>query len=151
MLSYEARSAGAPADAWALMARPARWKEWAPHIRGAWRLGDPEVQVGRRGLVRVLGAPLVPARITAKRAGRMWAWKVGPVELTHRVEPLGAEAGSLVAVDIDAPGPLESALAATYGPLVQILVNRLARRAGTRFAPPPPRTTKAAKAAARKP
>jgi hypothetical protein len=127
MLSYEAQSAGPPAEAWSLMARPARWKEWAPHIRGAWRLGDPEVQVGRRGLVRVLGAPLVPARITKKRSGSMWAWKVGPVELTHRVEP--RDDGALVAVDIRAPTPLEPALAATYGPLVQILVKRLARKA----------------------
>jgi hypothetical protein len=127
MLSYEAQSAGAPDAAWSLMARPTRWKEWAPHIRGAWRLGHPEVQVGRRGLVRILGAPVVPARITAKRGGRMWAWRVGPVELTHRVEPRSD--GSLVAVDIDAPGPLEPALGATYGPLVQVLVNRLARLA----------------------
>ena len=125
MLSYEARSEGTTDVAWSLMARPARWKEWAPHIRGAWRLGDPEVQVGRRGLVRILGAPVVPARITAKRAGRMWAWKVGPVELIHRVEP--RVDGSLVAVDIEAPGPLQPALRATYGPLVQVLVNRLAR------------------------
>lgn len=132
MLSYEAHSPAAPAAAWSLMARPRRWKEWAPHIRGAWRLGEPEVQVGRRGLVRILGAPLVPARITAKHAGRMWAWKVGPVELTHRVEPEGD--GSLVAVDIDAPAPLEPALAATYGPLVQLLVNRLARLAAARSA-----------------
>ena len=127
MLSYEARSEADAAAAWPLMARPARWKEWAPHIRGAWRLGEPEVQVGRRGLVRILGAPLVPARITAKHPGRMWAWKVGPVELTHRVEP--RRGGSLVAVDIAAPGPLEPALGATYGPIVQLLVNRLARRA----------------------
>jgi len=125
MLSYEAQSTAAPDAAWSLMARPARWKEWAPHIRGAWRLGDPEVQVGRRGLVRILGAPVVPARITSKRAGRMWAWKVGPVELIHRVEP--TDEGSVVAVDIAAPGPLEPALGATYGPLVQVLVNRLAR------------------------
>src|SRR5918997_443107 len=108
MLSYEAQTDGAPDAAWSLMARPARWKEWAPHIRGAWRLGDPEVQVGRRGLVRLLGAPLVPARITAKRGGQMWAWKVGPVELTHRVEP--ADGGALVAVDIEAPATLEPVL-----------------------------------------
>ena len=111
------------------MSEPARWKEWAPHIRGAWWLGDPEVQVGRKGLVRILGAPLVPAKITAKRAGTMWAWRVGPVELTHRVEALEGGQGSRVAVDIAAPGPLEPALGATYGPLVQLLVNRLARLA----------------------
>jgi hypothetical protein len=107
------------------MAQPALWPRWAPHIRGAWGLGAPEVQVGRRGLVRLLGAPVVPARITGKRAGRMWAWKVGPVELTHRVS--SAAGGSTVAVDIAAPRALEAALAATYGPLVQLLVRRLGR------------------------
>lgn len=126
MLSYEAESTAAPTEAWNLMARPGRWKEWAPHIRGAWGLGAPEVQVGKRGLVRVLGAPLVPARITRKRAGRVWAWKVGPVELTHRVESR-AGGGSLVATEIDAPAPLEATLGVTYGPLVQLLMKRLAR------------------------
>lgn len=107
------------------MSQPARWPEWAPHVRGAWGLGSPEVQVGRLGLVRLLGAPVVPARITRKRSGRMWAWKVGPVELTHRVE--SRERGSTVAVDIDAPPAIEAVLAATYGPLVRVLVRRLAR------------------------
>jgi hypothetical protein len=108
------------------MAEPAHWRRWAPHIRGAWRLGAPEVQVGRVGLVRLLGAPVIPARITRKRTGRLWAWKVGPVELTHRVEPRRG-GGSTVAVDIAAPGPVEAALAKTYGPLVQLLVWRLGR------------------------
>lgn len=128
MLTYEAESAAAPAAAWDLMARPARWHEWAPHIRGAWGLGSPEVQVGRRGLVRLLGAPVVPARITRKRAGRVWAWKVGPAELTHRVEPRDG-GGSIVATDIDAPAALEGTLRVTYGPLIQLLMNRLARLA----------------------
>ena len=126
MLTYEADSRAAPAAVWALMAEPGRWHRWAPHIRGAWRLGDPEVQVGRRGLVRLFGAPVVPARITRKRAGRMWAWKVGPVELTHRVDP-GPAGGSTVGVDIAAPRSVEAALRATYGPLVQMLVRRLGR------------------------
>jgi len=50
---------------------------------------------------------------------------VGPVELTHRVAPVGD--GSTVAIDIQAPGPVEAALRATYGPLVQLLVRRLSR------------------------
>jgi hypothetical protein len=108
------------------MVRPERWSEWAPHIRGAWWLGAPEVQVGRRGLVRILGAPVVPARITRKRPGRMWAWRVGPVELVHRVEPHGS-GGSLVGIDMTAPAPIEAVLRATYGPIVQLLMNRLAR------------------------
>jgi hypothetical protein len=128
MLSYEAQSTAPAARAWSLMAEPGRWSEWAPHIRGAWRLGSPEVQVGRRGLVRVLGAPLVPAKITRKRSGRMWAWKVGPVELVHRVDP--RPDGSVVAIDICAPAGIEAGLRATYGLLVGRLVRRLARVAG---------------------
>ena len=76
--------------------------------------------------MRLLGAPVVPARITRKRSGRMWAWKVGPVELTHRVDPW-PEGGSTVAVDIDAPTSIERVVQATYGPLVQVLVRRLGR------------------------
>jgi hypothetical protein len=128
MLTYSAPSEAPMARAWALMARPARWHEWAPHVRGAWGLGDPEVEDGRRGAVQLLGAVPVPARITAKRDGRMWAWRVGPVELVHRVEPRGR--GSLVAVDLSAPAPIEAALRASYGPLVAMLMRRLARVAG---------------------
>lgn len=125
MLTYEANSSAPMTRVWTLMATPSRWSEWAPHIRGAWWLGAPEVQVGRRGLVRILGAPVVPARITRKRAGRMWAWRVGPVELVHRVEP--RQDGSTVAIDIRARSTIEAAVGAAYGPIVQILLNRLAK------------------------
>ena len=40
----------------------------------------------------------------AKRAGRSWTWRVGPVEMVHRVEP-GADGGATVAIDLSAPGP----------------------------------------------
>ena len=126
MLTYEASTAAGPRAVWSLMAEPARWREWAPHVRGAVGLGSPEVQVGRRGLVRLLGAPVVPARITAKRAGRLWSWKVGPVELTHRVQPTRG-GGARVAIDIAGPRALEPVLRVTYGPIVQALVTRLAR------------------------
>lgn len=125
MLTYRARSHAAPQQAWALLARPARWHEWAPHIRGAWGLGDPEVQVGARGAARLLGIAPVPATITAKRPGRSWTWQVGPVELVHRVA--GRRNGCEVAIDIHAPAALEVVLARTYGPLVGLLVARLAR------------------------
>ena len=131
MLTYEA-SCDAPAEtAWPLMARPALWKSWAPHLRGAWGLGDPEVEPGARGAVRLLGVVPVPARILAKDPGRSWTWRVGPATLMHRVEPAG-EAGSVVAVDITAAPPVEAALAVTYGPLVQLLVRNLARTAARR-------------------
>lgn len=125
MLTYSARSAAPPAAAWDLLARPARWREWAPHVRGAWGLGSPEVEPGARGAARLLGAVPVPATVTAKRAGRSWTWRVGPVELAHRVEPRGR--GCEVATDVLAPAPLEAALRVSYGPLIGLLMRRLAR------------------------
>jgi hypothetical protein len=126
MLRYEARSAAAPADAWSLVARPARWHEWAPHLRGAWGLGDGEVAVGARGAARLLGVVPVPAQIVAKEPGRSWTWRVGGVvEMDHRVERRAG--GCIVAVTIAAPGPLEAGLGVSYGPVVALLVRRLAR------------------------
>lgn len=126
MLTYTARSSATPEQAWALMARPALWSRWAPHLRGAWGLGDPEVRPGARGAARLLGVVPVPARILEVEAPRQWTWRVGPATLKHRVyaHPAG---GSVVAVDIVAPRPVEATLAVTYGPLVQLLVRNLAR------------------------
>jgi hypothetical protein len=71
----------------------------------------------------------VPARITGKRAGRAWTWRLGLglVEMVHRVEP--RPGGCEVAVDVLAPAPLERAVAAAYGPVVQSALRRLARAA----------------------
>jgi hypothetical protein len=129
MVTYSARSAARPQDAWALIARPARWHEWAPHVRGAWGLGSPEVELGARGAARLLGALPVPASVTAKRPGRSWTWRVGPVEMVHRVEP--APGGCVVAVDLAAPAALEAALRRSYGPLIALLVRHLARVAAS--------------------
>jgi hypothetical protein len=114
--------------AWQLLAQPDDWHRWSPHVRGAWQLGDPEVRDGARGAARLLGVVPVPARITAKRAGRSWTWRVGPVEMVHRVDP-GPDGGATVAIDLSAPGPLERALALTYGPLIEVSLNRLAQEA----------------------
>jgi len=128
MRTYSAASSASPEAAWPLLARPDRWPEWAPHLRGAWGLGSPEVREGALGAARVLGALPVPARIVAKRAGRSWTWRVGPVVMAHRVEP-GGDGGCDVAIDLSAPGPLEPALAAAYGPVIGATLRRLARRA----------------------
>jgi polyketide cyclase/dehydrase/lipid transport protein len=125
VLTYEARTSAAAEAVWPLIAEPARWSAWAPHLRGAWGLGDPEVRPGAIGAVRLLGVVPVPARITAKDPGRSWDWHVGPASLRHRVAPDGD--GAIVGVDILAPGPLEPVLGATYGPLVAALVRNLAR------------------------
>ncbi len=129
MLSYEAESSAAPDRAWALVARPDQWSRWAPHLRGAWGLGSPEVTPGARGAARLLGVVPVPATITGKAVRgptRWWSWRVGPAELIHRVgaRPGG---GSVIGVDIRAPAPVEAALRVTYGPVVSLLVRNLAR------------------------
>lgn len=130
VLSYSARSPATPAEAWALLARPERWHEWAPHVRGAWGLGDPEVVQGARGAARLLGAVPVPARVTEVRSGRSWTWQVGPVSMVHLVRR--RRVGCEVAIELHAAAPLEAALAFTYGPVVGLLVRRLARVAGAR-------------------
>jgi hypothetical protein len=124
MRTWTAASDAEPEDAWALLARPDAWSTWAPHVRGAWGLGSPEVRKGAVGAARLLSVIPVPAKITAK-SGRSWTWRVGPVQLEHRVVP--APGGSLVTIELRAPGPLEGALAATYGPVIQLMLNRLAR------------------------
>jgi hypothetical protein len=136
VLRYEVRSELADPDvAWALYARPDRWHEWAPHLRGAWGLAGPdgEVEPGRGGAVRLLGAVPVPARITAKRPGRSWSWRVaGLVDMEHQA------GDGVVALELRAPAPLEAVLAATYGPLIELLLRRLSRSATARR--PPTRT-----------
>ena len=73
MLRYAADSSAPPDAVWSLLSEPARWHEWAPHVRGAIGLGSSEVQAGRRGIVRLAGVVPVPARITAKRPGVSWS------------------------------------------------------------------------------
>jgi hypothetical protein len=108
-------------------------------VRGAWGLGVPEVRDGAAGAARVLGVLPLPARITGKRTGRSWTWRVGLglVEMVHRVEPRPA-GGCVVAVDLIAPRPLERALALAYGPLIEVSLRRLAQAAeGVVGAPAP--------------
>jgi hypothetical protein len=127
VLRYQAASTASPARAWSLLARPERWHEWAPHVRGARGLGDPEVRAGARGAAMLLGVLPVPARVTAKRDRRSWTWRVGPVEMDHRVQAHGQ--GSMVAIEIRAPGAVEAILRVNYGPVVAVLVRNLARAA----------------------
>jgi hypothetical protein len=87
------------------------------------------VRAGACGAARLLGVVPVPVKVTAKRDGRSWTWRVGGVaEMAHRVEPR-AGGGCEVAVDLRAPGHLEPALATAYGPVIGVMVRRLARAA----------------------
>ena len=124
MRTWTAESDAPATIAWALMARPGAWSSWAPHVRGAWGLGVPEVEEGAVGAARLFGVLPVPAKITAK-SEHSWTWRVGPALMVHRVEP--RPDGCVVAIDLTAPGPIEPALAATYGPVIQVMLNNLAR------------------------
>jgi hypothetical protein len=125
MLTYSAQSSAPAERAWELFARPDRWSQWAPHLRGAWGLGSPEVEPGRHGLVRLLGLVPIPATITTKRPGRSWSWRVGTVDMIHRVVP--RPDGCEVRVEINAIPPIEAVLRATYGPVIELLLRNLAR------------------------
>jgi len=131
MLRYEAESTAEADAAWALLARPGRWHEWAPHVRGAWGLGEPEVRRGAVGAVRLLGAVPVPARVVDVVPRRAWSWRVGPVLMDHRVAPRRG-GGCVIAIELRARRPVEAALRVSYGPVVGALVRRLARVASSR-------------------
>ena len=133
MRRWSSDSTAPPPAAWRMIASPARWTEWAPHVRGAWGLGAPEVEDGARGAAKLLGVVPVPARITAVDPGRSWTWKVAEtVTLVHRVEP--RPGGCTVSTELVAPAPLEAALAATYGPVIGWTMQRLANHAAWRRA-----------------
>lgn len=127
MLTYEIDTTADPAGVWDLIARPSDWHRWAPHVRGGVGLGEPEVEPGRHGFVRLLGVIPVPARITGKEPERRWTWRVGPIDFSHGVEP--SARGALVRITIEAPAPLEQALAVTYGPAISLLLRSLRRTA----------------------
>lgn len=130
MRTWSASSSASPEAAWTLLARPGSWSEWAPHVRGGWGLGAPEVRTGAVGAARLLGALPVPAKIVAKRPGRSWTWQVGfgLVEMAHRVEPRG-DGGCVISIDLEAPAFLERALSVGYGPVIQATLERLGRKA----------------------
>lgn len=136
MLTYSADCAADPETAWALVARPDRWARWAPHVRGALGLGEPEVRTGARGVALLLGALPVPAVVTAKQPERSWTWQAGPLRVRHRVTP--RPGGCRVAMDVEAPCPLEAIVRVTYGPLIAVLVRNLARVATAESQRKPP-------------
>ncbi|HET9073087.1 MAG TPA: SRPBCC family protein [Solirubrobacteraceae bacterium] len=122
---FETTSAAPPDAVWRLLAEPACWSAWAPHIRGGVGLGTPEVQTGRSGVALVGPWLPVPVTVTAKEDGHFWDWRTGPVRVRHAVE--AAPQGSIVRLELHAPAPLERALGLTYGPVIAWVARRLAR------------------------
>ena len=130
MLTYAAFSSADPETVWGLISRPDLWSSWAPHVRGARGLGDPEVSTGASGSALLLGAIPIPAHVTSKQPQRSWSWQIGPLRLRHRVRPVPG--GCRVAMDVEAPFPLEALVRVTQGPLLALLVGNLARVATQR-------------------
>ncbi len=126
----EVESDAAPERVWELYAQPLRWKEWAPHIRAPKNLGDPEIEPGRSGSIRIAGLAPVWTEVTAVRPGRSWTWRVGLVELTHTVEPR-VRGGCVVGLELRAPAPVELAIRIGYAPLARMLLLNLARKAAS--------------------
>ncbi len=115
---------GAPAERlWALVARPDRWHEWSPHVRGADGLGSPQVEAGARGRVILRGGLAVPAEVTEVIPGRSWAWKVGGIEVDHVVTP--TDPGSLLTMAVDSTGGPWSLAARLYSPVVGLIARRI--------------------------
>lgn len=96
-------------------------------MRGAWGLGEPEVQGSALGAVRVLGVLPVPARINLVEKSwtrRHWVWSIGVVSFDHTVRR--DPDGCTIAISCHAPWPVERAISVTYWPLVKRFVDRLA-------------------------
>jgi hypothetical protein len=71
------------------------------------------------------GVAPIPVRITAKSAGEWWDWRVGVIDMSHRVTPTAD--GSEILTEITAPRAIEAGLGVTYGPLIGLLLRNLAR------------------------
>ena len=125
MFSVQATSDASPEAVWSLLSEPKRWSSWAPHIRGAIGLGSPEVRLGRRGVALVLPGLVVPVRVSAKVDGRSWDWTTGPMRFRHAVEPRAG--GCLITLEVTGPSGLEQVVAGVYGPLIRLVLRRLAR------------------------
>jgi uncharacterized protein YndB with AHSA1/START domain len=126
VIAYATEVAAAPDHVWPLLAQPARWPAWAPHLRGARGLGDPEVEAGRRGTVTLAPGIPIPVRILSLTPGEAWTWQAGPMRLTHALRPID-DARSEVRIELRAPLLLEAALGATYGPVIRLMLANLAR------------------------
>jgi hypothetical protein len=132
----------APVEAvWALLATPAWWPVWAPHIRrvsGPHRAEapPPDLETGQHLLVHGPWPVALRAEITHLELDRRWDFVVrvpGPwrVRNAHLVERAGT--GSRITVHLALEGPVAGALTRTvlaaYLPLAVYSLRRLARLA----------------------
>lgn len=139
------RVGAAPADrVWQLLATPACWPAWAPHmahVTGEDRRTAPgPVAVGQRLRIEtVVPGVVVPVRVTDVEEGDSWTMvaelPVGEVRSSHRVVAgAGAGGGEQTAVTVamrwlgpalPGPVPLGRLLLAPYHPVAALSVRRL--------------------------
>jgi hypothetical protein len=115
-----------PSALWALVARPERWHEWSPHVRGAEGLGDPEVKAGAKGRVILRGGVALPAEVTEVVPGRSWTWRVGGIVVDHVVIPVEG-GGSALRMRVDSIGGPWSLAARLYAPVVGLIARHIVR------------------------
>jgi hypothetical protein len=132
----------APPDAtWALLATPAWWHVWAPHIRRVsdgtrGRAAPADLAIGQRLTIHGPALVSVQARITRVDPGRRWDFAVtlpGPWTIVnaHLVEPSGTGSRVVVHMVVDGPGGrlLSDTALAAYVPLAAYSLRRLSRLA----------------------
>lgn len=122
-MATEIETEAQPELLWTLVARPDRWHEWSPYVRGAEGLGFPEVEAGAKGEVVLRGGIKMPAEVTEVVPGRSWAWRVGGIVVDHAVTPTGA--GSRLTMAVDSTGGPWSVAARLYAPVVGLIARRI--------------------------
>jgi uncharacterized protein YndB with AHSA1/START domain len=116
-----------PDRVWSLIARPDRWHEWSPYVKGARGLGTPEVEQGAHGSVLVRGGVRVAATITSVVPGEAWTWRVMGLRLDHTVRAEGAAASRIELRAEGAAGAPWSLAALAYTPALALIVRNIAR------------------------
>lgn len=135
--------AASPEVAWELLATPARWPDWAPHVRRVTiaRGHDarpPMLTPGQLLVVHVRGPVKARVRVTHVDRRRRWDWTVmlpGPwsMQAAHVVEPLpeGCRVVFIHRLVGPAAGAIGPPLLALHVPLARRALRRLAHLAET--------------------
>ncbi len=135
-VTVTARSGAPPERVWALLGDPARWPDWAPHLRGAEGL----LEEGARIVVHGPAGVRLPTTIT--RVDVPWRWDFraeppGPLSLdsVHLLRPVGRGTAVAVHLRVARLGVVGLGPLAAYLPLARLAVGRLARLAEAEPAP----------------
>jgi uncharacterized protein YndB with AHSA1/START domain len=117
-----------PEEVWSLIARPDRWHEWSPYVRGGEGLGEPEVEAGAVGSVLLPGGVRIGADILEVAPGCSWTWRVRGLRIRHEVEP--TPTGTRLAMTPEGEGALWSGAAIAYRLPTALIARNVARVAG---------------------